>query len=155
SPLAPAGDELQRMADRANRLLAVTTALSNAATVFEVAQVTLSVGLSVVEAARGLFATREPDGVNLIHTEGFSLAEQQKVLGLHTHNIGPLDHCVLTGVPIYIRTAEEYALQYPEAYERVGAVSDSQAYAAVPLLHDGKVIGGIGFTFAHPTAFGA
>ena len=45
--LAPAGAELQRIAERANRLLAVTTELASAATALDVARVTLGVGLGV------------------------------------------------------------------------------------------------------------
>jgi signal transduction histidine kinase len=61
---------------------------------------------------------------------------------------------VFTGEPVYLRTAEEYEACYPWAYEQIGAVSATQAYAAVPLVRDGKIIGGIGLSFARPTAFG-
>jgi K+-sensing histidine kinase KdpD len=152
--LAPVEADLERTADRANRLLAVATALSDATTVSDVARVTLDVGLTVAEAARGLFACREPGGVNIIHTEGFDAEVQRVVLGLQARDVSPLTHCVLTGEPVYLRTAEEYQSQYPWAYEQIGAVSATQAYAAVPLVHDGKIIGGIGLTFPKPTAFG-
>lgn len=154
SYLAPVGVELERTADRTNRLLAVATELSDAATALEVARATLGVGLSVAEAARGVFSVREPGGVRVIHTVGFDADGQRSLLGLHTTDVGAMTHCVLTGTPVYLRTAAEYAKQFPWAYEQIGAVSVAQAYAGVPLIHDGKVIGGIGLTFSKPTAFG-
>jgi signal transduction histidine kinase len=76
------------------------------------------------------------------------------VLGLHARDVCPLTHCVLTGETVYLRTAEEYESRYPWAYGQIGAASATQAYAAVPLVHDGGTIGGIGLTFSKPTAFG-
>lgn len=153
--LAPAGAELQRIAERANRLLAVTTELASAATALDVARVTLGIGLGVVEAARGTFGCVVPGGVNVIHTVGFDAAAQRVLLGLQVGDVGALTHCVLTGEPLYLRSALEYQTRFPWAYSKIGSVSPSQAFAGLPLIHENKVIGGIGLSFAQPTAFGA
>lgn len=153
--LAPAGAELQRIAERANRLLAVTTALASAATALDVARVTLGIGLSVVEAARGAFGCVVPEGVNVIHAVGFDEAGQRALLGLQVGDVGALTHCIITGEPLYLRSAREYQRRFPRAYAQIGSVGASQAYAGLPLIHEDKVIGGIGLSFAQPTAFGA
>jgi signal transduction histidine kinase len=149
--------DIQSVADRAKRLLAVTSALATAATVVEVADVTLGIGLRVVEAARGVIGYLDRSGSKLhFHSTGYTAEMARRIAGTRLLvDDAPVTRCVRTAMPVYLRTADEYRTSFPWAYQQVGAVCDTQAYAAVPLVHNGKVIGGMGLSFAQPTAFGA
>ncbi|MEO8622126.1 MAG: GAF domain-containing sensor histidine kinase [bacterium] len=149
--------DLQTVADRAKRMLAVTSALSTAATVADVTGVTLGIGLRVVEAARGIIGCLDPSSRKLhFHTAGYDAEMHDRIAGTRLLvDDAPVTRCVRTGIPVYLRTADEYRTHFPWAYRQVGAVCDTQAYAAIPLVHKGKTIGGLGLSFAQPTAFGA
>jgi signal transduction histidine kinase len=143
------------VATRARRLLAVTTELTNAATVDEVAQVVLGTGLGVVEAERGFLCCLENDRLRMIHATGYDQTVLSRVLTLRVSDDTPLTRCMRTGEPVYLSSVDEYRRIYPWAYSQFGAVSQTQAHAALPLKHGNAVIGGLGLSFLQPTAFGA
>ncbi|HYC52069.1 MAG TPA: GAF domain-containing sensor histidine kinase [Gemmatimonadaceae bacterium] len=140
---------------RARRLLAVTAELSNAAATADVARVVLGMGLGVVEASRGFIFLRSGTGLRLLNAEGYDSAILDRVNALRAEDDTPVTRSLRTGMPVYLSSVEEYRSTYPWAYEQFGAVSATQAHAALPLMHNGSVIGGLGLSFAQPTAFGA
>jgi signal transduction histidine kinase len=147
--------EMATFARRAKRLLAVTSALSNAATTTDVVAAVLDIGLGAVEAARGFICACTPSGLKMLHAVGYQSEVLSRVIGLDITDDTPLTRCLRTGQPVYLCSVEEYRATYPWAYERFGAVSATQAHAALPLIHDGTIIGGLGLSFEQPTAFGA
>ena len=66
--------EIRRITSRASSLLEVTTALSEAKSVDEVAEVVLTKGLAMVEAARGVLMSVDGDRLRLLGMRGISAA---------------------------------------------------------------------------------
>ena len=63
-------EELRRATSRANKLLNVSTALSEARSVEEVTQAVLTKGVAVVEAARAVLVSCDGDRLRLLGTFG-------------------------------------------------------------------------------------
>src|SRR4029079_8790412 len=58
----------------------------------------------------------------------------------------PLSHAIKHANPIVLRTEEERDVKYPHLVESRRAVGAGAA-AAIPMVIDGKVVGGLGFNF--------
>ena len=144
-----------RMVTRAKRLLALTTALAEVDTVDEVAQVVLDIGLQVVEARRAFIVRADRDELRMVLAHGYDEEMLPRVYALSINDPVPLTQSMRSGIPVYLSSVEEYRARYPWAYHRFGAVSETQAHAALPLVHRGAVVGGLGLSFAKPNAFGA
>ena len=140
---------------RSTRLLAVVTALTEAETVEEVARVVLGIGLGVVEAARGFIAIVDGACLRMVGINGYNQTIGARVRSVSFDDDLPLTRAMRRREPVYLRSVEEYRGLYPKAYRLYGAVSATQAHAALPLIHDGLAIGGLGLSFIAPTAFGA
>jgi signal transduction histidine kinase len=145
----------EHIVTRAKRLLALTTALAEADTVQDVAEVVFGIGLGVVEAARGFIAEAKGSQLRIIMTAGYDGPLKDRVMAVSATDPIPLTRSMSSAEPVYLSSVEEYRRCYPWAYHQFGAVSETQAHAALPLVHRGAVIGGLGLSFAEPTAFGA
>lgn len=144
-----------RMATRAKRLLSLTTALAEVDTVADVAEVVLEIGLGVIEAARGFIGRVDASGLRMVLASGYDADMLPSVQAVSMDDPVPLTCSIRSGVPVYLSSVEEYRARYPWAYSRFGAVSETQAHAALPLIHRGVVVGGLGVSFLEPNAFGA
>ena len=140
---------------RSKRLLAVVSALTEPETVEDVSNVVLGIGLGVVEAARGFIATVDGSCLRMVAIRGYNRAIGMRVRSLTLNDDVPLTRAMRLRKPVYLRSVDEYRTLYPKAYRLYGAVGAGQAHAALPLIHDGIAIGGLGLSFAVPTAFGA
>jgi signal transduction histidine kinase len=148
-------EEIRRVAARATRLLEVTTALSEAQSVEEVAAVVLSKGFAVVEASRGVLVSLEGDHLRLLGTRGVSptLAAQLALLDLDAEV--PVVHAIRKGEMISIESAQEFREKYVAMYENFGELADMQTYLSTPLVHAGETVGAISFHFKEAAAVGA
>ncbi|HMI45517.1 MAG TPA: GAF domain-containing sensor histidine kinase [Gemmatimonadaceae bacterium] len=148
-------EEIRRVAARATRLLEVTTALSEAQSVEEVAAVVLSKGFAVVEASRGVLVSLEGDHLRLLGTRGVSptLAAQLALLNLDAEV--PVVHAIRKGEMISIESAEEFREKYVSLYENFDELADMQTYLSTPLVHAGETVGAISFHFKEAAAVGA
>jgi signal transduction histidine kinase len=148
-------EEIRRVAARATRLLEVTTALSEAQSVEEVAAVVLSKGFAVVEASRGVLVSLEGDHLRLLGTRGVSptLAAQLELLGLDAEV--PVVHAIRKGEMISIESAQEFREKYVALYENFDELADMQTYLSTPLVHAGETVGAISFHFKEAAAVGA
>ena len=144
----------ERSAERATKLLAVTSALSEAGSVEDVTRVVLDMGLPLVEATRGYLARVEGDRIDVLGSRGYGELGAQPRNGGGSRD-GPLADAIGRRTPLWLASADEYRTSYPHAFARVGAVSEQQAHAAIPLIHGGEVVGGLGISFASPAAVGA
>jgi K+-sensing histidine kinase KdpD len=147
----------ERDATRATRLLAVTSALSAASSVDEVTRVVLDMGLELVEASRGFVAHVDETRIEILGSRGYSddRAPRSRALAGVPPAEGPLMEAIRTREPVWLATAGEFERRFPLAFARVGAVSEQQANAVIPLVHHEEVVGGLGLTFAQPSALGA
>jgi signal transduction histidine kinase len=148
-------EEIRRVAARATRLLEVTTALSEAQSVEEVAAVVLSKGFAVVEASRGVLVSLEGDHLRLLGTRGVSptLVAQLELLGLDAEV--PVVHAIRKGEMISIESAQEFREKYVALYENFDELADMQTYLSTPLVHAGETVGAISFHFKEAAAVGA
>jgi len=148
-------EEIRRVAARATRLLEVTTALSEAQSVEEVAAVVLSKGFAVVEASRGVLVSLEGDHLRLLGTRGVSptLAAQLELLSLDAEV--PVVHAIRKGEMISIESAQEFREKYVALYENFDELADMQTYLSTPLVHAGETVGAISFHFKEAAAVGA
>ena len=148
-------EEIRRVAARATRLLEVTTALSEAQSVEEVAAVVLSKGFAVVEASRGVLVSLEGDHLRLLGTRGVSptLAAQLALLNLDAEV--PVVHAIRKGEMISIESAEEFREKYVSLYENFDELADMQTYLSTPLVHAGETVGAISCHFKEAAAVGA
>jgi signal transduction histidine kinase len=154
--IVPTATVAESVAQRAERLLQVTTALLEATTTADVANVTLGIGLGVVEATRGFICCLDrSSGMRMLHASGYDNTVLERVIALRITDDTPLTRCLRTGRPVYLCSVDEYRETYPWAYGQFGAVSDTQAHAALPLIHSDSIIGGLGLSFATSTDFGA
>jgi len=147
--------EVNRSATRATRLLDVTTALLEAQSVEDVADVVLGKGLGVVEAKRGVLACADGDRVSVVGARGYSPELEARARALTLNSDVPLMDAFRRGESIWIGSAEEYRQRYAWSFGEFGVVSDTQAHVATPLIHEGEKVGILALSFADPTAFGA
>lgn len=147
--------EVGRSARRANRLVDVTTALSEAQSVDEVTAVVLSKGVDVVEAARGVLVSVEGDRLKLLGTRGISPALESQLTNLTFDTEIPVVHALRKGGMISIESAQEFREKYGGVYEGFGELADMQTYLATPLVHAGETVGALALHFKEAAAVGA
>ncbi|MEW5929270.1 MAG: PAS domain S-box protein [Gemmatimonadota bacterium] len=141
----------ERAADRTARLQRVTAALAGALTPAEVAEVVVREGSEALGAAAGTLCLLDEDAARLevVRSVGLpaELVEAWRHFPLHAHV--PLAEAVRTGEPVLVTTRDELAARFPA----LTSVLRHNAWAAVPLLADGRALGVIGLSFAEPRRF--
>jgi len=152
--LTGARDVAERIAMRANRLLAVTNALSEARMPADVAHVVIGQGFDVLEAAVGLIAVVDGDRITVLdrrrapRTTGeanqYTLADET-----------PLAEALRTREPIWLESLEQYRERYPRAAERFHPELAATSVMALPLLDGERLVGGLVLGFDQKTALGA
>ncbi len=148
-------EEIRRVAARATRLLEVTTALSEAQSVEEVAAVVLSKGFAVVEASRGVLVSLEGDHLRLLGTRGVSPTLEAQLAMLSLDAEVPVVHAIRKGEMISIESAQEFREKYVALYKNFDELADMQTYLSTPLVHAGETVGAISFHFKEAAAVGA
>lgn len=153
--LERANSEVSRSARRANRLVDVTTSLSEAQSVEEVTEVVLTKGLAMVEAARGVLVTLEGDRLRLLGTRGFSPALEAQLHTITLDTEVPIVHALRKGGMVSVESAQEFREKYGGAYQGFGELADMQTYLATPLVHAGETVGAMALHFKEAGAVGA
>ena len=148
-------EEIRRVAARATRLLEVTTALSEAQSVEEVAAVVLDKGFAVVEASRGVLVSLEGDHLRLLGARGVSPSLQAQLALLSLDAEVPVVHAIKKGEMISIESAQEFREKYVALHENFDELADMQTYLSTPLVHAGETVGAISFHFKEAAAVGA
>ncbi|HLU24705.1 MAG TPA: GAF domain-containing sensor histidine kinase [Longimicrobiales bacterium] len=140
-------------ADRIARLNSVAAALAQALTPAEVAKVLTSMGVTALGAAAGLLAAEEPEqGYVVLDAVGF-LADREVWGGeVGVGSSSPLGVAATAGAPVYLQSAEEWQARYP-GFSPGRDREAHGAFAAVPLIVDGRAIGVVGLGFRAPHEF--
>jgi PAS domain S-box-containing protein len=142
-------EHAERAADRMTRLQAITSALSRAPDRRDVAAVILRHGSEALGAQAGLLV--QLDGSSLVVVQSFNVPSQTEGKTLPLDRPLPLSEAVRSGVPVIISSAAEVRERFP-LFERV-ATLHAGGLAAVPLIVDGRTLGGFQLCFAegcHP-----
>ncbi|MGZ3332701.1 MAG: ATP-binding protein [Gemmatimonadaceae bacterium] len=153
--VAEAGaEEIARVAERASKLLDVTTALSEATSLEDVTAVVLGKGLASLEAARGVLLRADGERIDYLGARGYEPEVEARLRRLTRDADSPIMVALRTGQTIWLRSADEYRRRYPWALEQFGAVSETQAHIATQLVHVGQPVGAMSLSFEGPSAFG-
>jgi K+-sensing histidine kinase KdpD len=145
----------ERLAMQAQRLLEVTTALAEASSVDEVANVILTKGVQAVEATRAFVMLVDGEHVERLGAMGYGDDMRERTRLTSLTDDGPVAEAIQTRSAIWLSTVEEFRQRYPRVFERVGTVSDRQAHVVVPLHYGSEVVGAMGMSFSEPSAAGA
>jgi PAS domain S-box-containing protein len=142
----------RRLDDRAERLQALTAALSEPLTPSEVAEVVVAEGLDALNARAGFVATLSPseDELLLIHAKGYArpLLEHYQRQPLHSET--PAIQAVQESALVLVQSREELAKRFPKLKEELHG--PHQCWAAAPLLLEGRALGALSLSFSvqHP-----
>ena len=147
--------ENERIAKLATKLLEVSTSLSEAQSVDEVAVVVLDKGLAVVEAARGVLISVDGERLKFLGSRGMSAALDAQLSMLTRDTEVPVVRAVREGKMISIESAEEFRTKYGGVYPGFEELADMQTYLATPLIHAGETVGSLALHFKEAAAVGA
>ncbi|NJN17386.1 MAG: PAS domain S-box protein [Oscillochloris sp.] len=143
----------ERTTARIAQLQAVTSALSEALTPAQVAEVIVKQSLAALGAASGSLRLISPDGRTLD-----ALYSSLPADTLAVWDQVPLDSampiCVVarSGQPMYFESVDSLQNDFP-SLEPVMTALNYQAFAVVPLSIEGRTIGSLALTFAERRAF--
>ena len=147
--------EAEQAADRTGRLQAVTAAFSEAITPGEVAEVVVEQGVAALGAQAGFIAALTADGAEfeMVRTIGYpgGVGEQWERFPVTTPV--PVSDAVRTGEPIWIESPPVLQARYPHV-ATPDAIRQSGAWAALPLIVEGRALGAMGLKFAQARTFG-
>ncbi len=144
--------EVQSSANRKDRLQAVTAALSQALTPEEVADAVMAEGLLAVGAQAGSLTMLAPGSASLavIRSVGYpeEMLSRWKEFALDAPV--PIADAVRTGEPVLIEDAGEFRRRYPSV---PGSAAQQGAWAAIPLIVEGRPVGALGLSFDEAHSF--
>lgn len=143
------------MRTRAQKLLDLTTSLSEARSVDDVARVVLNKGLAVVEAARGVLISVDGDKIKVLGSSGFSPDLIAYLQTITLESSIPLVDALRKGEMVSLESGAEFQRRYGGTYAGFAELADMQTYLATPLIHAGETIGAITLHFKEAAALGA
>jgi signal transduction histidine kinase len=147
--------ENERIANLATKLVEVSTSLSEAQSVDEVAVVVLDKGLAVVEAARGVLISVDGDRLKMLGSRGMTPSLDAFLSTLTRDTDIPLMHAIREGRMVSSESAEEFRQKYAGVYPAFEELADMQTYLATPLIHAGETVGSLALHFREAGAVGA
>ncbi|HKR09529.1 MAG TPA: histidine kinase dimerization/phospho-acceptor domain-containing protein, partial [Gemmatimonadaceae bacterium] len=148
-------EELDRVRTRAQKLLDLTTSLSEARSVDDVARVVLNKGLAVVEAARGVLISVDGDKIKVLGSSGFSPDLIAYLQTITLESSIPVVDALRKGEMVSLESGAEFQRRYGGTYAGFAELADMQTYLATPLIHAGETIGAITLHFKEAAALGA
>jgi PAS domain S-box-containing protein len=139
---------------RANRLQAVTARLAEAVTPQQVLDAIVTEGIEAAEARAGAIGLLTPDGetVEIVAARGY---EQDVFVGWETFPLvaeTPMGAAIRARTPFFFGTSGERDAAFPSM---AGLGGPSHALAILPLVIEGRAIGGVAFTFPTEVDFDA
>jgi PAS domain S-box-containing protein len=147
-------DAEQQAAQRIARLQEITALFSEALTPVEIAEIVIEKGILLLQAHAGVVATldetrREAVLLNPRRLPG-QIGKQFERIPLDTRL--PLTDALRNGEPIWITSRDQFLADYPHM-QALLEQTPSQATAALPLMVNGRIIGGLGLSFLTPNPF--
>ena len=142
----------ERAAQRTALLQAVTAALSEALGPEEVAEIVVDRCVAAMGAAAGLVARVVPEvgELQVLRSLGYrqEVSESWRRWPLELRT--PLSDAVRTAEPVFVRSRQELDAAYPDLPK---APAENEALSAVPLVVEGRAVGGMALSFHHPREF--
>lgn len=148
---------LKQAQDRIGRLQAVSIALSQALTPTQVADVIISEGAATMGAVTGTIVVLNNDQtiLEIVAATDYSQTELSALNEWRTFPVDapvPLAEAARTGKPIWLKSPECWVARYPHLAGELNTI-DHKAWAMVPLVSEGRVLGTMGLAFDKPFAF--
>ncbi|HEX8694606.1 MAG TPA: GAF domain-containing protein [Longimicrobium sp.] len=143
-----AGAAAARAADLARRLLVITELLNRAVTPEEVARVVVDEATDAVGADAGSLALLSSDGdrFRTAAMRGYPDSLSARFAEYPLQGGRPMSDAVLAGQPVTLRSYADWQARYPEMAEAFRE-SGYEAFAAIPVLIEGKAAGALGFSY--------
>lgn len=148
----------RKLADRAAAgtagLLQATAALSGALSTTAIAEVVVAQGADLLGASSAALYVLSPDGLELVHATGWPPETLERYRKFSLHAGMPMSDAVLQRAPVWLENHDEWLARYPRSapIHRSGGY---RAFACLPLILDGAVLGALNFSFTDPQTFGA
>jgi two-component system, cell cycle sensor histidine kinase and response regulator CckA len=154
--LQAAQADVATLTDRLERLLVLNTAFSEALTPEQVAAVIIDQGVDALSASAGVVALLTLDGtaLTIIRHRGYPEQMVASWQQFPLHAAVPLADAVRRRTPIWVSSPAQFATQYPNLLSSHAIIGYS-AWATLPLLVRGRVIGALGLSFAEERTFSA
>ncbi|HEX6573739.1 MAG TPA: GAF domain-containing protein, partial [Gemmatimonadaceae bacterium] len=136
----------QAAEERMRALQETTAALASALTVDKIVGIIVSKGLETVGAHAGSVTILEGDELHIVASKGYDPEFITQYNRFKVSDDLPLSVAVRTGEPVILTSTEMRDQRFPhlvEARRRVGG----GAAAAIPLVIDGRILGGLGMNF--------
>jgi signal transduction histidine kinase len=141
---------------RVERLQAVAAALSDAVSPETVAKIAVEHGTALFGAASATMVVLDPEGKRLEIVEAVGLSPEL-LSRFHSFPVDarlPLSDAVRERRSIYLVSDEERAELYGDLAESY-PMAGQHAWAAIPMMVEGRVLGGIALRFDEPRPFAA
>ena len=141
----------EEAAERNATLQAVTAALSEALTPAQVAQVVVTQGRRALDACAGFIALMTDNDETLEVVQALGYPQEMLDTGtLYPLTVSvPLTDAVRTGKPLLIESRAIWAERYPQIVTKY----DHNAWADIPLIIEGRTVGGMSFSFHQARQF--
>lgn len=153
--LTAARDTAEHLANRANQLLDVTTALSEAELPEDVARVAAARGFDVVEAAVGMIGIIEDNELRVLARRKIAPPDSGWADRLSLDERSPVTSAIKRREPVWLESPDRFRALYPQAAARLNPELNARAYLAMPLMHGDELVGGLVLGFENPSAVGA
>src|SRR5258706_2735616 len=141
----------QRLSERMARLLELAGDLAHAEVTEKIASIMIDKGVEAVGPTTGAWWTLDPVHGELVmlRARGYSDDAERRFARLPLDGLSPMAAAVRKREPVFIESFADYSAQYPESSLRAqDAVSfDDFAIACLPLLVDGRPLGGLAYAF--------
>lgn len=144
----------ERTAERNASLQEITAALGEALTTAQVAEVVVNQGLAVLNADAGFIVLFLDDKktLELVSACGYPQEVLDKWSSFPLTSSTPITDAVRTKKPILLESLEARTQLYPNLVTNY-ANSKHKAWAAIPLIVEGRTLGGMGLSFVNPRSF--
>jgi len=141
--------ETERSVNRTLLLQRITAALSEALTPQQVADVVVNQGIAALQATAGcvVLLTEGHTTLKIVQAIGYSQSLIDTWANFPITAPNQIAETVRTGQPIFLENLAAMIARYPNLADVV-ALTGNNAWASIPLIAEGKVIGGLGLSFA-------
>jgi PAS domain S-box-containing protein len=148
-----ANEKSERTRDRIARLQQITVALAGSMTPSKLAETVLEQSTQASDAVAGILVELLDNGqeIQTVAALGYpSAAVRTEPVPLSAPT--PMSDCIRTKQAVWIRSQAEFAEQYPAIAEFRRSLGN-EATAALPLIVEDKVVGGLAFSFVEVQEF--
>ena len=145
----------ERIAAQTRRLEAIGSQLAHRRSAREVAETILRESKGVLGQATAAVWLLDPTGTQLDMLASIGYGnEARRFATLRLSDDIPLCSAVRLGKPLYLADLQEYSVAFPFSATRIAKVTPADfSTACLPLVSEGRAIGGLAFAFPHAHVF--